>query len=202
MSSNLVVESLVPELKKGLCFIVSAPAGTGKTTLVEMLMKEFPAVVMNISFTTREPRAREIPGKDYFFVSKEEFEAKISADEFLEYVELYGNYYGSSRGWVEKKLDEGKHVVLVIDTQGARKLKGKCEAVSIFIRPPSLEVLRKRISDRKTESPEMIEKRLKWADEEMKAITEYDYQIVNDNLLTAYQVLKSIVIAESHRVIN
>jgi len=196
------MDSLIPRLNRGLCFIVSAPAGTGKTTLVQMLMKEFPIVVMNISLTTREPRAGEAHGQDYYFVSREEFEDKIRSDEFLEYVDLYGNYYGSSRGWVEKKLNEGKHVVLVIDTQGARKLKGKFECVSIFIRPPSLEVLRKRLSDRKTETTEMIEKRLKWAEQEMNAVSEYDYQIVNDNLSTAYQVLRSIVIAESHKVKN
>lgn len=192
---------LISSHKKGLCFIVSAPAGTGKTTLVDMLVNEFPSLVIaNISYTTRLPRAGEIDGKHYHFIEESAFKKKIEEADFLEYAQLYGFYYGSSRQWVLEQQAQGKHVILVIDTQGAIQLKGKFDATFIFISPPSLEVLKERLSNRKTETPELLEKRLKWALQEMQAIPYYDYQIINDHLSTAYQVLKSIVIAESHRV--
>lgn len=186
----------------GLLFIVSAPAGTGKTTLVNKLVEEFPTVIASISYTTREPREGEINGKHYHFISQSEFEAKIASEDFLEYVTLYGCYYGTSRQWILDQQKQGKHVVLVIDTQGALQLKGRLPAVLIFISPPSLEVLRERLSNRQTETLEMIEKRLEWAKTEMQAIPAYDYLVVNDDLNTAYQILRSVVIAESHRVMN
>lgn len=186
--------------KKGLCFIVSAPAGTGKTTLVKLLVEEFPSVIASISFTTRQPREGEVEGRDYHFVTEEEFQKKIGAHDFLEHVQLYGNYYGTSRRWIEDQLKQGKHVVLVIDTQGAIQLKGKFPGIFIFIRPPSLEVLRRRLANRNTETAETLEMRLEWAKQEMEAISQYDYEVVNDDLYTAYQVLRSIVVAESHRV--
>ncbi|WP_068467849.1 guanylate kinase [Candidatus Protochlamydia phocaeensis] len=192
--------SLLGNLSEGLAFIVSAPAGTGKTTLVQMLVEEFPSVIASISYTTRLPRTGEVPGKHYHFISESEFEAKIAAADFLEYVKLYGTYYGTSRQWIQEQQRQGKHVVLVIDTQGALQLKGNFPGVFIFIRPPSLEVLRERLEGRKTETPELIEKRLGWAQAELNAVQYYDYQIVNDELATAYQVLRSIVIAECHRV--
>ena len=113
---------LLGNAKRGLAFIVSAPAGTGKTTLVQMLTDEFPCVVANISYTTRQPRGDEVHGRDYHFLTVAEFEEKIVAGDFLEHVELYNNYYGTSRRWIESQLDAGKHVVLVIDTQGAALL--------------------------------------------------------------------------------
>lgn len=186
--------------KRGLTFIVSAPAGTGKTTLVQRLTKEFPSVVASISYTTRAPRAGETNGVDYFFIDKEEFEKKIAEEEFLEYVVLYGQYYGTSRKWLESNLDAGKHVVLVIDTQGADLLRQRIPVVSIFIQPPALEELRRRLENRSTESIEKIEERLALAKEELKAVQLYNYAIVNDNIEIAYQVLKSIFIAEEHRV--
>ena len=149
---------LLGNLKHGLALIISAPAGTGKTTLVQMLQKEFPSVVNSISCTTRKPRDGEVPGKDYYFLSKDEFESKIAAGEFLEYVELYGHYYGTSREKVIEQQRQGKHVILTIDTQGALYLKGKFPGVYIFIAPPSLEELHNRMVKRKTESMEMIEK--------------------------------------------
>ncbi len=185
---------------EGLVFIVSAPAGTGKTTLVQMLVKEFPCVIASISYTTRLPRLGEIAGINYHFISASEFEAKIAAADFLEYVKLYGTYYGTSRQWVMEQQKQGKHVVLVIDTQGALKLKGNLPAIFIFIRPPSLEILRTRLVNRQTESSIMIEQRLEWAKQELVAAQSYDYQVINDNLNQAYQVLRSILIAECHRV--
>lgn len=189
-------------LSRGLLFIVSAPAGTGKTTLVHMLSSEFSCVVESISCTTRPPRAGEIPGVHYYFLSVDEFESKIAAGEFLEYVKLYGHYYGTLRPWVEEQLQQGKHVILVIDTQGGLQLKGKIPAAFIFIKPPSLDILRSRLMKRQTESQEGIEKRLAWAKKEMVDGLTYDYHLVNDDLDMAYQVLRSILIAEEHRIIH
>ncbi len=179
--------------------MLSAPAGSGKTTLTEMLVKEFPCVVESISFTTRQPRGKEVDGKHYFFISREEFQRKIIEGEFLEYAEIYGDYYGTSWKWVEEQRNQGKHVVPVIDTQGAAQVREKCLATFVFILPPSLEALRERLTKRKTESPEEIGKRLNWAKKEIEESKKYDYAIVNHDLETSYQVLKSIFIAEEHR---
>lgn len=186
-------------LAKGLLFILSAPAGTGKTTLVQMLTREFPCVVASISYTTRQPRPDEVEGIHYYFISKEQFIDRIAAGEFLEHVELYGDYYGTSRIWVENQLIKGKHVILVIDTQGAKLLKGN-SAVSIFIAPPSIEELERRLRLRQTETKEVIEKRLLWAKKELEAQNQYDYLIVNDDLSSAYHTLRSILIAEEHKI--
>lgn len=184
----------------GLLFVLSAPAGTGKTTLTHLLTKEFPCVVQSISCTSRKPRAGEVDGADYHFLEEKQFEDKIADGEFLEYVRLYDHYYGTSKKWVAEKLNEGKHVVLVIDTQGAFQLKGKIDAAFIFIMPPSLEVLKERLLKRRTESDEMMKKRLQWAAKEIEASANYDYIIINDKLDVAFQVLRSIFIAEEHRV--
>lgn len=196
------MSKLLGNLKKGLAFVISAPAGTGKTTLVQMLSQEFAEITNSISCTTRKPRAGEISGDHYHFLTKEDFENRIIANEFLEYVELYGNYYGTSREKVNEQLNCGKHVILTIDTQGALQLKGKFAATFIFLSPPSLDVLRKRLIQRQTESNEVIEERLAWAVKEMETAALYDYNIVNDNLKVAYQTLLSIIVAEEHRVIN
>lgn len=192
--------SLLGNLKRGLVFILSAPAGTGKTTLVQKLVSEFPAVVASVSYTTRAPRIGEINGLHYHFVDEAEFLNRIAKDEFIEYVQLYGDYYGTSRVWLEEQLDQGKHVFLVIDTQGALLLKEKIKATYIFVSPPSLEILEKRLLVRKTESQDVIQRRLVWAQQEMSAKGAYDYLIINNELDTAYQVLRSIVIAEEHRI--
>src|SRR5262249_15009085 len=121
---------------------------------------------------------------------------------FLEYVTLYGTYYGSSRAWVNRQQELGKHVFLVIDTQGALQLKGKLEAIFIFIHPPSLEALKERLMRRNSESEEMLKRRLEWAERELQCAGEYGYQIINDDLRDAYQVLRSILIAACHRTKN
>ncbi len=191
---------LLGNTNRGLAFIVSAPAGTGKTTLVEMLTDEFPCVVANISYTTRPPRGDEVNGRDYHFLSVFEFEVKIAAGDFLEHVRLYGNYYGTSRKWIESQLELGKHVVLVIDTQGAALLRKKFPAVAIFVRPPSVIELKRRLQGRGTESLERIEERLELAEDELRAVKYYDYIIINDDLKIAYEVFRSVFIAEEHRV--
>ncbi|MBA3958346.1 MAG: guanylate kinase [Parachlamydiaceae bacterium] len=194
---------LLGNLKTGLVFVVSAPAGTGKTTLVEKLYQEFPNVVRSVSYTTRQCRPGEVPGDHYHFISKEEFAQKIARNEFLEHVELYGTLYGTAYQAVKEQQQKGNHIVLVIDTQGALLLKDRgFKAVFIFLMPPSEEELRKRLTERQTESASVIEERLQCAKREFKAVARYDYCIVNDDLETAYQVLRSVFIAEEHRVSN
>jgi guanylate kinase len=196
-----MTQKLLGNLSKGFVFVLSAPAGTGKTTLVRMLSQEFPCIYESISCTTRPPRPGEIDGKDYYFLSKKEFENEIRQGDFLEYAEVFGYYYGTSQTHVFKQQEMGKHVFLVIDTQGAMQLKKKnFPAVYIFLSPPSLEELKERLIGRKTENMEAIEKRLSWARAEIEMMANYDYHIVNDNLSQAYIVLRSIVIAEEHRV--
>jgi guanylate kinase len=193
-------KKVLGNLPQGLAFVISAPAGTGKTTLAHMLRKEFPCVVESISFTTRSPRPNEVNGKDYFFISKEEFEAKIKAEEFLEYAKVFDHYYGTSSSFVEGERKKGHHVVLVIDTQGAMLIKKKLDAIFIFISPPSKEELERRLRLRRTETEEVIAKRLSWAEKEMEMANRYDYHIVNVELKIAYDVLRSVVIAEEHRI--
>jgi len=186
-------------MKRGLVFVISAPAGTGKTTLVRMLLEEFLTVTESVSFTTRLPRPNEVAGRDYHFIDLAEFEKKIKEGEFLEYAKVFGNYYGTSRKFVESEQGKGKHVILVIDTQGALQLKGRLEAAFIFISPPSLEELRSRLYRRRSETEEAIAHRLSWAEKEMALAKKYDYHIVNDHLKAAYDVLRSILIAEEHK---
>lgn len=191
---------LLGNSKRGLIFIVSAPAGTGKTTLIDMLKNEFDCVIQSVSFTTRQPRDNEINGVHYNFISESEFKEKIKEGEFLEYVYLFNNYYGTSKKWLEEQVNKGKYVVLVIDTQGAQVVRKKIPHTSIFIMPPSIIELRRRITDRQTENVKSIEQRLDHAQTEIETSTSYDYIIVNDDLNIAYEVLRSIFIAEEHKV--
>lgn len=186
-------------LKRGLAFVISAPAGTGKTTLVRMLCKKFDCIVDSTSFTTRQPRKNEIPGKDYHFISQAEFEQRIAEGDFLEYAKVFDHYYGTSRKFVESQLAAGKHVALVIDTQGAIQLMGTFDATFIFISPPNLIELRKRLQSRRSETETTIEHRLSWAEKEMALAPKYDYHIVNERLHIAYEVLRAIFIAEEHK---
>lgn len=194
------MEKVLGTLTKGLVFVVSAPAGTGKTTLVRMLMDEFPCVTESVSCTTRPIRLGEIEGKDYHFLSQEEFKTKIDEGAFLEHANVFGSYYGTLKEEIAQQQNKGKHVILVIDTQGAMQLKkSHFDAVFIFVRPPSMAELRERLFKRKTEKDEHIEERLQWAQEELKAASQYDYIILNDNLHRAYEILRSILIAEEHK---
>jgi len=195
-----MMTKVLGNLKRGRLFILSAPAGTGKTTLVDRLVLEFPCIIQSISYTTRDPRPGEVQGVNYHFISEEEFRLKVIAGEFLEHVKLYGKEYGTSQKWVQTQLEQGKHVVLVIDTQGALLLKDRVEATYIFIAPPSFEELERRLVKRNTESSEHISERLKIAEKEIEAQKNYDYAIVNHELSVAYDVLKSIIIAEEHKI--
>jgi guanylate kinase len=193
------MHKLLGESQNGLIFVVSAPAGTGKTTLVRMLCDEFDCVQESVSFTTRPARANEVPGRDYHFISVAEFEKRIAEKDFLEYAKVFDHYYGTSKSDVEAQRKLGKHVILVIDTQGALQLKERIDAVFIFLTPPSISELRRRLESRKSDSQEAIEQRLSWAEREIAIANRYDYQIVNDHLKSAYEVLRSILIAEEHR---
>ncbi|NGX56975.1 MAG: Guanylate kinase [Candidatus Anoxychlamydiales bacterium] len=196
------MQKLIGNLNKGRLFVVSAPSGSGKTTLVRMLTKEFPNVIESVSFTTREIRNNEKKDLDYFYISKEEFEKKIKEKEFLEYASVFDNYYGTSKKVIEKDLINKKHVVLVIDTQGAKKLINKIDATFIFIAPLSIDELKNRLKLRQQNNDSEIEKRLSWAKEELKEIKHYDYLIINDDLKIAYEILKSIFIAEDNKIKN
>jgi guanylate kinase len=198
------LSKILGNLPQGLLFVVSAPAGTGKTTLVEKLTREFSSVVRNVSCTTRAPRPGEKEGKDYFFFDKKTFESKIQKGEFLEHAKVFGEYYGTSDGFIKKMQAAGKHVVLIIDTQGALTLqkhfKRKNGPIFIFISPPSFAELKERLNKRQTENRQSMKERLAWAKHELEMVPHYDYHIVNDDLATAYAVLKSIFIAEEHKV--
>lgn len=186
-------------LQRGLLFVISAPAGTGKTTLVERLVASDPSIVESISYTTRSPRPGEEQGGHYFFIDEAQFKQKIAEGEFLEYARIYGDYYGTSKKWVEQERSKGKHVILVIDTQGAMLLKGRVEACFLFLLPPSFDELRQRLTQRKTETAEHIERRLNWSKKEFMAVGYYDYLIINDDIDVAYEVMRSIIIAEEHK---
>ncbi len=185
---------------KGLLIVISAPSGTGKTTLVHMLLKEFPDLEFSVSYTTRPPRPGEVDGKDYHFVDRKTFERMIEEGDFLEWAEVYGNLYGTSRTQVLRALNEGRDVILDIDTQGALQVKKNFpEAVLIFILPPSLKELERRLRSRGTDDEETIERRLKIAREEIRRAPLYDYIVVNDVLEVAYENLRSIIRAEKLR---
>jgi len=194
------MEKILGSLTKGFAVVLSAPAGTGKTTLARMLLDEFPSVSESISCTTRPMRPGEIADKDYHFMTDIEFDEKEKQGQFLEHAKVFGHRYGTLKEHVEKKLNQGQHVILVIDTQGAVQLKKMgYEAIYIFIRPPSLAELRSRLFNRKTEKENLIEERLAWAVHELEMAEQYDYIVTNDNLHRAYEILRSILISEEHK---
>ena len=187
--------------KKGVLFVISGPSGVGKGTINQQLFDEFgDDVAFSVSATTRGPREGEIDGKHYFFISRQEFENRIANNEFLEHAEFAGNCYGTPRSYVLRLLEDGVSVILEIDLQGALQVKERMpECVSIFILPPSYEVLESRLRGRGTETPEKIEKRLAAARHEIEMAHIYDYQIVNDDLEAAYQQLRSIYMNENEK---
>ena len=181
-------------------FIISAPSGSGKSTLVARLLKNFPALLFSVSYTTRPPRGSEKPGESYNFIEKTEFEARIKDGEFLEYAEVFGNYYGTHRGVLDRARTEGRDLVLDIDVQGARQLKSKVpEAVSIFVLAPSRQILEHRLRARGEDRDEVIERRLREAAEEIRNYQAYDYILINRDLDESDRILSSIVRAERVR---
>ena len=183
----------------GGLFIISAPSGAGKTTLGREIMRVVPGLGESVSYTTRKPRPGEVDGEDYKFVSREDFIGMIERGEFLESAKVHGNYYGTSRKDLEAMLARGQDVILDIDTQGARQLKTRASfpgAVYIFILPPSLDVLKQRLTGRNTEGEEQVALRLRNALGEIREYEMYDYVIVNDELSQAVERLKAVILAD------
>ena len=181
--------------KRGVLFVYSGPSGVGKGTLKAKLFEEFAdRIAYSVSATTRGPREGEVDGKDYFFISRQEFERRVKNNEFLEHAEFAGNCYGTPRAYVEKLLDSGMNVVLEIDVQGALQvMKSMPECVSVFILPPSFEELEHRLRGRGTETEEKVRERLETAKRELPYAPQYDYQIVNGgDIEAAYQSLRDV----------
>lgn len=188
-------------MAEGTLFIVSAPSGAGKTSLLKRLKQELDEVVISISYTTRPKRPGEVEGQDYFFVSRETFERMLAEEAFLEYAKVFDHYYGTSRSQVMENLTRGLDVILEIDWQGARQVKAKLPASrSIFILPPAREVLEERLRRRGQDSEATIAKRLSLARSEISHYAEYDYLVVNADFEQALCELKSILIADRLRL--
>jgi guanylate kinase len=181
-------------------FIISAPSGSGKSTLVARLLAMDPGLRFSVSYTTRRPRGLERPGESYVFISREEFSSRIEGDEFLEYAEVFGNYYGTHREVLEQAQAEGKDLILDIDVKGARQLKTRIpEAVTIFILPPSRDILEQRLRSRSEDSEVVIQRRLRDAADELRNYKQYDYVLVNHQLEESTATLSAIVRAERAR---
>ena len=186
---------------RGLLFIVSAPSGTGKTTLVERLVQRVPGLQMSRSYTSRQARVGERDSVDYNFISRDRFDTMVREGAFLEWADVFGNCYGTSAADTNALLAAGKDVVLVIDVQGARQVRSRgIETVSVFVLPPSAEVLEQRLRGRSKDSEDQIRKRLEVACREVSDFAQYEYVVVNDELDTAVSRLEAIVLAERARV--
>ena len=183
-------------MNKGKLYIISAPSGAGKTSLIKKLIPDLDKLMVSVSHTTRAQRPGEIDGIDYFFTSVERFKEMISQSDFLEYAQVFDNYYGTAQSSVEHSLNSGKDVILEIDWQGAAQIRRLLEdIISIFILPPSTQVLRQRLQERGQDSAEIIDRRMQAAKTEISHYAEYDYLIVNDDFNTALTELKSIILA-------
>jgi guanylate kinase len=188
---------------RGLLFIVSAPSGAGKTTLVERLVEQLPNLRMSRSYTSRPARQGETDGVDYNFVERARFEAMAAAGEFLEWAEVFGNLYGTCAADTDQMLAAGDDVVLVIDVQGARKVRARrLETRTVFVMPPSFEVLEQRLRGRSKDTEAAIQRRLQVARDEVAAFTEYDFVVVNDGLAAAVDRLRGIVVSERARLLR
>ncbi len=194
--------SIIKQKEKGLLVVVSGPSGAGKDTIVNELMKKKETKAwVSISMTSREPRGSEENGKDYFFVTKEEFEENIKKGNFLEYATYNDNYYGTPKHKIDEYLNKGIDVILIIEIQGALQIKDLIpEALFIFIMPPSMEELKKRLVNRGTDKPEKIINRFKRAYEEINEVTKYNYVVVNDKVKKATDKVAAILKAEKCRV--
>ncbi len=185
----------------GQLFIVSAPSGTGKTTLVERLVQVVPDLALSRSFTSRPPRAGECDGVDYNFITRVHFDQMVEAGEFLEWADVFGNCYGTSASETDRVLAAGHDVVLVIDVQGARQVRERrAGTIGIFVLPPTFAVLEERLRGRSKDTEAQIRRRLQVARQEVGAVSDYDYVVVNDNLESAVARLTAIVEAERARL--
>lgn len=179
---------------RGHLYILSGPSGAGKGTIREKIFERLDGISYSVSCTTRKPRVGEIDGKDYYFISVDEFKRQVKENMFLEWAEVHGNFYGTSRAFIEPLLEKGVDVVLEIDVQGALQVKDKMqEAITVFIKPPSMKILEERLRGRGTNDEADIKLRMKNADTEMSYITRYDYTIVNDDSCTASEEFINLI---------
>ncbi|MDR3666366.1 MAG: guanylate kinase [Ignavibacteriaceae bacterium] len=182
------------EIIKGKIIVISAPSGTGKTTLVRRILKEFPELVFSVSATTRKKREHEVEGVDYFFISEDEFKNKIQSNEFVEWELFYDYYYGTFRSFIDIRVNNGKPVILEVDVHGAVEIKRIYpEAILIYIAPPSLDELIIRLKKRKTENEEDLKKRIERAKMELSHKDKFDYFVVNNDLNTAYNEINVLI---------
>lgn len=193
--------TLVKHKNRGVLIVISGPSGAGKGTICKELLEKHKEIQLSVSATTRSPREGEVDGINYHFLTKENFLQRVSENDFLEYAEVYGNYYGTPKSNVEEILDSGKDVILEIDIQGALKVKEQSEdGVFIFILPPSMEELKQRIIKRGSETPESLMTRFKSAYQEINYVSKYNYAVVNDTVDSAVNKIESILTAEKCRV--
>ncbi len=187
--------------KKGILIVISGPSGAGKGTICKALLEKEDNLYLSVSATTRKPREGEVHGVNYYFLEKEDFMKRVENEEFLEWAEVHGNCYGTPKFNVEELINEGKNVILEIDVQGALNVKKNCEdGVFIFVLPPSMEELKRRIIKRGSETPESLITRFKNAYEEINFISKYNYAVVNDDLEEAVKKVQNIILAEGCRV--
>ena len=193
-------EILMQKSSTGTLYVFSAPSGAGKTTLVKALLEQTGDIGVSVSHTTRAPREGEINGKDYNFVSQDEFKTLIGQSAFLEHAQVFDNFYGTSQIWVEQELSAGRDVILEIDWQGAEQIRKQMpEMISVFILPPSRDELLKRLTGRGTDSQDVIDRRMQDAVSEMSHYGEFNYLIINDDFDVALQELRSVVLARRQR---
>jgi guanylate kinase len=186
--------------RRGLLLVVSAPSGTGKTTVCRHLLRSVPGMSFSVSCTTRARRPGERHGRDYYFITEDEFRRMIRGRRFLEWARVHGNLYGTPRDEVYRRIRAGRHVVLDIDVQGGEQVKRKSpEAVLVFLVPPSWRELRRRLANRRDTPPDQVRLRLKAARAEMRRARFYDYVVVNDRLSDTVASLAAIIVAETHR---
>lgn len=182
-------------MDKGVLLIVSGLSGAGKGTICKRIMEKYPDYELSISATTRDPRPGEVDGREYFFITKDEFEDRIKNGKLLEYAKYVDNYYGTPKDWVLAQMDQGKNVILEIELQGAFQVRDQIpEAVLIFIMPPDMEELERRLRGRGSETEEQIKKRLLRAMEEIEYVDQYDYVIVNEEVEKSVEMLHTIVL--------
>jgi guanylate kinase len=188
-------------MDKGLIIVLSAPSGTGKSSICRHLLKEHPEIAFSVSYTSRKPRPGEVDGKDYHFISREDFQRRIDEGEFVEWVENYGNFYGTSANTIECVLKDGRDLLLDIEPRGAQAIKNRFpDAVFVFVLPPSLEELLRRLEKRGHETPQAIKDRFAQAESELKEVLWYDYVIFNEELETAIDQMMAIYRAEKCKI--
>ena len=185
----------------GLLFVLPGPSGVGKNTVLNKILSLRPDLTYSISATTRPPRGQEVDGVNYYFLTKEQFEAEIENEGFLEWAEIYDHYYGTPKQAVFKWLNSGRHVILDVDIQGAVQIrKNYPQSILIFLYPPSIQELQRRLITRNTDDQESIRKRLAYIDKELAAVSNYDYVVLNDNLEEACRRVEAIINAEEVKV--